>query len=190
MISYFLLRFSPNIARKQQHKGFTLLELLIVVILMGVLAAVALPNLLGQVSKGRQAEAKNNLGTINRAQQAYRLEKATFGYIGGNINLNSGNGTLPVKLQGKYYRFSDVRVTNATPPPLSNFALYRATAESAYDNDILDYSASVFMNNGNFSSVICEEASLNPEGSPTTLEGNDPVSYINLAECAVGNKVK
>nr|WP_319423232.1 type IV pilin-like G/H family protein [Pleurocapsa sp. FMAR1] len=45
------------------------------------MAAVALPNLLGQVAKGRQAEAKNNLGAINRAQQAHRLETGNFGVI-------------------------------------------------------------------------------------------------------------
>ena len=190
MISSFLFQLLQNFDRKQKNQGFTLIELLVVVIILVVLAAIALPNLLGQVAKGRQAEATSNLGTINRAQQAYRLEKATFGYLGGNINLNGGNGTLTVDLQGKYYRFSDVEITGATPPPLRQFALYRAVAESAYDDDILDYSASVSMNNGSFASVICEEASLNPEGSPNIVEGNDPVSYTDSSGCAVGNKVK
>jgi type IV pilus assembly protein PilA len=41
-----------------------------------VLAAIALPSLLSQVSKARQSEAKQNVGSLNRAQQAYYLENA------------------------------------------------------------------------------------------------------------------
>lgn len=42
------------------------------------LAAIALPSLLGQISKARQSEAKQNIGAINRAQQAYFLENQDF----------------------------------------------------------------------------------------------------------------
>ncbi|NJL10791.1 MAG: general secretion pathway protein GspH, partial [Calothrix sp. SM1_7_51] len=50
------------------------IELLVVVIIIGVLAAIALPSLLSQVSKARQTEARNNVGAINRGQQAYYLD--------------------------------------------------------------------------------------------------------------------
>jgi type IV pilus assembly protein PilA len=64
--------------KKKEDEGFTLIELLVVVIIIGVLAAIALPSLLGQVNKAKQAEPKNNIGTINRAQQAFFLEYAKF----------------------------------------------------------------------------------------------------------------
>ncbi|ALF52011.1 general secretion pathway protein GspG [Nostoc piscinale CENA21] len=64
--------------KNKQEEGFTLIELLVVVIIIGVLAAIALPSLLGQVNKAKQAEAKNNIGSINRAQQAYFLEYQQF----------------------------------------------------------------------------------------------------------------
>ncbi|MEJ1933675.1 type IV pilin-like G/H family protein, partial [Nostoc sp. NIES-2111] len=64
--------------KKREEEGFTLIELLVVVIIIGVLAAIALPSLLGQVNKAKQAEPKNNVGTINRAQQAYFLEYQGF----------------------------------------------------------------------------------------------------------------
>ncbi len=64
--------------RNKKDEGFTLIELLVVVIIIGVLAAIALPSLLGQVNKAKQSEAKQNVGATNRAQQAFYLEYQNF----------------------------------------------------------------------------------------------------------------
>ena len=65
-------------SKKNGEEGFTLIELLVVVIIIGVLAAVALPNLLNQVGKARETELKNAAGTVNRSQQAYHFERQVF----------------------------------------------------------------------------------------------------------------
>ncbi len=59
-------------------KGFTLIELMIVVAIIGILAAIAIPNFMNYQCKAKQSEAKSNLGTIRTNQEAYRAEHDTY----------------------------------------------------------------------------------------------------------------
>jgi type IV pilus assembly protein PilA len=60
-------------------KGFTLIELMIVVAIIGILAAIAIPNFLKFQAKSKQAEAKSNLGAIYTGQISYFGESNTYG---------------------------------------------------------------------------------------------------------------
>jgi prepilin-type N-terminal cleavage/methylation domain-containing protein len=144
MNSAFKFKLIQALNKKNGNKGFTLIELLVVVIIIGVLAAIALPNLLGQVAKGRQAEARTNLGAINRAQQVNRVETGTFAPL----------ASLPISVTGTYYTFTGPTGASATE------AVTDASAISTYQNDIRDYSGGVGQTTaGVFSSVICETVS-------------------------------
>lgn len=57
--------------RERSQKGFTLLEILIVIVIVGVLAALAVPAYTASVEKSRKQEAYKNLGAVRQSQQRY-----------------------------------------------------------------------------------------------------------------------
>jgi prepilin-type N-terminal cleavage/methylation domain-containing protein len=78
--------------RARRSFGLTLVELMIVVAIIAVIAAIALPNLLSFQAKARQAEARANLGGIFAAQQGYRAYADTYGSFSeiGFVSSHSG----------------------------------------------------------------------------------------------------
>ena len=62
----------------RKNRGFTLIELMIVVAIIGILAAIAIPNFIKFQAKSKQSEAKTNLKAIFTAEKAYYGEKDTF----------------------------------------------------------------------------------------------------------------
>jgi len=64
--------------RLQEKKGFTLIELMIVVAIIGILAAIAIPNFLKYQAKSKQSEAKTNLKGIFTAEIAYFGEQNKY----------------------------------------------------------------------------------------------------------------
>jgi prepilin-type N-terminal cleavage/methylation domain-containing protein len=58
--------------------GFTLIELLTVMIVISLLGAIALPSFLNQANKAKEAESKQFIPSITRAEQSFYLEKQRF----------------------------------------------------------------------------------------------------------------
>jgi general secretion pathway protein G len=63
---------------RSREKGFTLIELLIVVAIIGIIAAIAIPNLLNAVDKGKQKRTMSDLRAIGSAIEVYAIENATY----------------------------------------------------------------------------------------------------------------
>jgi len=66
-----------KISRKSQ-RGFTLIELMIVVAIIGILAAVAIPAFMDYMKKGKRSEAELNLNAIGKSAKTNYVEKAGF----------------------------------------------------------------------------------------------------------------
>ncbi len=62
----------------QKQSGFTLIELMIVVAVIGILAAIGIPRFAAQKDKAYVAEAVNIMSAIRQGQLAYRLEHSTY----------------------------------------------------------------------------------------------------------------
>ena len=60
------------------QKGFTLIELMIVVAIIGILAAIAIPNFLQYQMKSRQSEAKTNLQAIKTSEVSFQAERGCY----------------------------------------------------------------------------------------------------------------
>ena len=91
----------------RNRKGFTLIELMIVVAIIGILAAIAIPNFLRFQAKSKQSEARELLSTVYTAESAYFAEQNTYGTL-------SNAGFTPSATPKYYTNIGDTNFTYGT----------------------------------------------------------------------------
>jgi len=80
-----------RIRRRESIRGLTLIELLMVIVIVGILAAIAVPTYSNYMMRARRADAKTALEQIRAAQEMWRAER-------GSYAIDDGNGTAVAKL--------------------------------------------------------------------------------------------
>lgn len=149
-----LLRVSPPSYEKDS--GFTLLELIVVFLVLGILATVSLPITIAQVGRARESSAKGNLSAISKAQQAYFFENRTFAN-----QLSQLSTSLPTD---PYYLYP-----NPTLLPSGTVVKHEAVPQNAAAANIRHYSLGIYFNaDQSYGVSLCQ--SLTPD---TLAEAGD-----------------
>ena len=161
--------------QKKSAAGFTLIELLVVIIIIGVLSAVALPNLLGQVGKARETEIKNAVGTTNRAQQGFHFENQRFGT----------EAEIDVGITTSDY----VNALNIATGGGGDLANVAPQNNDSQQDGTRAYVGGIEFAAGNYQSTICRTTGDANAYGTTFAAGNPDSSLEAGADCPVGNGV-
>ncbi len=99
---------------KMNKKGFTLIELLVVVLIIGILAAIALPQYFKAVEKSRAAEALSLFGSITGAEQRYYLVRGAWTTKFSELDLDFRNSNDNSLASGSILSTNNYTITLGT----------------------------------------------------------------------------
>jgi type IV pilus assembly protein PilA len=96
------------------RKGFTLIEVMVVILIVGILAAASIPLMQGRMESAKWSEANGMAGTVRSAVQAYFAETGNAAAVVGTLNDATLQGLLgfsETDLTGTYFVPGDYAIT-------------------------------------------------------------------------------
>jgi type IV pilus assembly protein PilE len=133
------------LSSRKNSGGFTLIELMIVVAIVGLLAAIALPSYLNYIIRANRAEAKAFMVSVASKEELVQLNSPATGYvsIADNAGFVSGLGfPVPDKVD-ENYDVSVVAVNNTSPRTFTITAAPKAGTRQVSDGSLTLTSAGV-----------------------------------------------
>ena len=67
-----------NTVKRRAMRGFTLIEIMVVVVIIGILGALIVPKLMGRTDEARKTAAKQDIATLMQALKLYRLDNQRY----------------------------------------------------------------------------------------------------------------
>jgi len=111
-----------------KERGFTLLEVLIVVIIIGILAAIAMPQYLSTLERSRAGEAMANIGSIRSSLDRYWYENSTV----SGVTLDTLDIGNPNDVTNKLYTYT-LPTLDATGARIYTIKAERTAGGSTYE---------------------------------------------------------
>lgn len=122
--------------RRPSERGFTLIELMITVAVVGILAAVAYPSFDRYLIKGRRADAQQFIMQMDNRQKQILIEQRGYATAPNALSVASADWTCTATIcSNKYYTITfDPAVDNAaTPPSYTICAIPKSASQQAGD---------------------------------------------------------
>lgn len=110
---FFMIKLGMNMQRMSKQCGFTLVELMVAVAIIGILASIALPSYQQYVIRGNRAAAQSEMMDIASREQQFMVADREYADL---AKLNASGYALPTNVSDKYTLSIDVN--NAATPPI------------------------------------------------------------------------